>query len=135
MKSPAIAAPARARGEASASAGRRLDLIGRDVAGAPAGGRRTGLLRAAVLGGFIAALLIAVLRVEILQLRYELAAAVRREQHLAERERELTVRVRRLRDPIRLDRIAGERGFVHPERVIELSPDPTASAGPPEPVP
>jgi hypothetical protein len=65
--------------------------------------------------------MVASLRVSILQLRYQLAAAVTEETELLERQRAVTVELRELRDPTRLHELARERGFARPERVIQLS--------------
>jgi hypothetical protein len=65
--------------------------------------------------------MVASLRVSILRLRYQLAAAVREETKLLERQRAVTVELRELRSPTRLREIATEQGFVRPERVIQLS--------------
>jgi hypothetical protein len=79
-----------------------------------------------VAGALLAALALASLRLEIFRLRYALAEAVEVEQDLLQRRRELVVEVARLRDPRRLRRIARERGFGLPERVIQLE-----ASGPP----
>ncbi len=102
--------------------GRALDLVGRDLSGLerrakPAARRlRGGLLAACV----VAALGLSALRVQILRLRYQVARAVAEEQALLEQKRELTVRVRELRDPLRLAARAAELGFTRPQRILEL---------------
>jgi hypothetical protein len=73
------------------------------------------------MGALTAALMVASLRVSILRLRYQLAAAVSEETELLERQRAVTVELRELRDPTRLRELATERGFARPERVIQLS--------------
>jgi hypothetical protein len=73
-----------------------------------------------------AALMIASLRVSILRLRYQLSAAVSEETELLERQRAATVTLREMRDPARLHRLAAERGFGRPDRVIQLSVPATA---------
>ena len=73
----------------------------------------------------LAALALVGLRVEILEVRYALGAAVARETRLREAQRALTVTVRQLRDPLHLAEVARERGFVRPERVILLHSDGT----------
>jgi len=83
-----------------------------------------------VAGALLAALALASLRLEIFRLRYALAEAVEVEQDLLERRGALVVEVARLRDPRRLRRIARERGFRLPERVIQLE----ATAPPSTPV-
>ncbi len=78
-------------------------------------------LAAAAFAGFVlAALALSTLRNQIIDRRYRLAEAVREERALLEQQREATVSVRRLRDPKRLAKFARERGFVRPERVIDL---------------
>lgn len=75
------------------------------------------------------------LRSRIIDLRYRAADLVREERALEERSRALAVRVRSLRDPLRLAGIARERGFAHPERVIDLAAPAADGAGPPSPAP
>jgi hypothetical protein len=45
---------------------------------------------------------------------------MKEERALLEERRELTARVRVLRDPARLSRLAEERGFIRPEQVLEI---------------
>ena len=79
----------------------------------------------------MAALLLVTLRVEILRLRYALADVASQEEELLERSRQTTVRVRELRDPARLGRLAAERGFVRPERLLSVAlPAPAVAAAP-----
>ena len=66
----------------------------------------------------VTALGLSVLRNQILELRYRAAEVLREERALEEERRALAVRVRKLRDPKRLARLARERGFVRPERVV-----------------
>jgi len=73
------------------------------------------------VGTLAAALMVASLRHSILQLRYQLSAAVTEETELLARQREVTVELRKLRDPTRLRKLATEQGFARPERVIQLS--------------
>ena len=98
-----------------------IDLVGRDfgasVAGMPAYHR---VAVAAFAGLLAAALGLSTLRTQIIDLRYRLAEAVHEERLLLERQRQLTVEVQRLRDPMRLRALARERGFIRPERVIHL---------------
>lgn len=77
-----------------------------------------------LLGGLLAALALAALRVDLIRMRYALALELSEEKRLDEELRGLMARVGSLRDPARLGRIARERGFVRPERVIELAADP-----------
>ena len=60
------------------------------------------------------------LRVESLHLRYRRAAAQRAEVALREREQRLSLELRRLRDPVRLETEAQRLGFVRPERVVRV---------------
>jgi hypothetical protein len=128
---PAAGAPRR-------SAAERADLVGRDLAEAP---RRRVRSRARLrlpiaVGAVVAALLLVTLRVEILRLRYALAEVAGQEEELLARSRQVTVRVRELRDPARLRTLAAERGFGRPERVLSLelpaAPPPAVSAPAPQ---
>jgi len=74
--------------------------------------------------------LLVALRMDIVRERYALMVALDREQALVEEQRDLTVELRRLRDPARLGARARELGFVRPSEVIDLGPAP---AGPPAP--
>jgi hypothetical protein len=112
-------APAEGGRRPSASA--RADLVGRDLAEAPRRARSRARLRLPIaVGAVIAALLLVTLRVEILRLRYALAEVASQEEELLARSRQVTVRVRELRDPARLRTLAAERGFGRPERVLSL---------------
>jgi hypothetical protein len=71
-------------------------------------------------GLLLAALALTALRLDVLRARYGLAEALRAGQELAALESELTVQVRRLRDPARLAELARARGFVRPEQVVDL---------------
>lgn len=115
------------------SAVRNTDTVERDYAPLRTRGRSTSrpwLVLA--VGTLAAALLIASVRVSILRLRYQLSAAVTEETQLLERQRAVTVELRKLRDPARLHKLASELGFVRPERVIQLSV-PAAGIGEPAP--
>jgi hypothetical protein len=83
----------------------------------------------ALVGALMAALCLAALRIDLIRQGYALAAAMREEKELLEERRLLTARVRSLRDPARLARLANRLDFERPERVIEISP-PEASAEP-----
>ena len=85
-----------------------------------AGDAHRALAFAALAGLLLAGLLLVALRMNIVRTRYALADAANTETELLARDRELSVMVRRLRDPRRLRRLATERGFARPERVIEL---------------
>jgi hypothetical protein len=112
--------------------------VGRDFARQAAPARRpAGLLATLVIGTLAAALLATSLRVDILRLRYALGEAVKEEASLLESTRALTVARRELRDPRHLRRLAEERGFVRPTRVIRIGsdgPDHGGAAGVPAPV-
>ncbi len=95
----------------------------RAPAGATNRARTPGLRRsvaACLLGLALGALCLVALRVDILRTRYALAEALALEQQLLSERRDLTVEMRRLRDPARLATLARKRGFVRPERVIDL---------------
>ena len=116
------------RGERAEKRGQR-SLIGRDFAPLPRpAARRRRLLPVALIGGLLAALCLAALRIDLIRQRYELAAAMREEKQLVEEHRLLTARMRGLRDPARLAKLARERGFARPDRVIEIAA-PGASTG------
>jgi cell division protein FtsL len=125
----------------SAAASRRRPpqpwiVAGRDVSTPAPPGRRFAWPRPAALGtvaagAVCAALLLVSLRMDSIRLRYALADAVRVEQELLDQQRRLTVQVRHLRDPRRLEAIAGELGLAPPACMIDLDhPRPC-----PEPVP
>lgn len=104
-------------------------LVGRDMAGGvrTRGQRHSRLLGGVLVGGVLAALLLSAVRTEIFHLRYQLSDAQSREHRLDETRRALTVEMRGLRDPMRLRRLAAERGFVRPEQVIELRGKPAGA--------
>jgi cell division protein FtsL len=104
------------------SAPHNTDTVGRDFARLRSRGQRPLRLWLAIaVGTLAAALMVASLRVSILQLRYQLSAAVSEETALLARQREVTVDLRELRDPTRLRDLATKQGFARPERVIQLS--------------
>lgn len=122
----------RERGGARAPERKRSDLIGRDLAPMCHGvSRRRRLLPAALVGALMGALCLAALRIDLIRQGYDLAAAMREEQELLEEHHLLTARVRSLRDPARLARLARRLDFERPERVIELgTPDVPAETHP-----
>jgi len=63
---------------------------------------------------------IAALRIDLLRVRYALAAATLEEQRLLDESRTLTAEVRKLRDPYHLALQARDLGFVRPSRLIDL---------------
>jgi len=98
-------------------------LIGRDFANE--GPRRRiplWLIPGIVIGGVFAALAIAHVRVELIGQGYRRYSAIERLQALEEEKRILTARVRELRDPARLAKLAREMGLSRPDRVIALAP-------------
>ena len=107
---------------AAARRGGPAGWVGRNHAGErderPAGARGGygWLVAAAVLLGLGAA----ALRSEIIHLRYELSAAMQQERELLQERRERTARVRALRDPSRLAKLARARGFARPARVFDV---------------
>ena len=113
------------------SAAQGSDTVERDFA--PLRTRNRNTSRAWLMiavGTLAAALVIASLRVSILRLRYQLSAAVSEETRLLERQRAVTVELRKLRDPARLHQLASERGFVRPEQVIQLAVPATVTEEP-----
>jgi hypothetical protein len=88
-------------------------------------------LAAAALAG---ALLLAVLRVDVIRIRFGLAESLEEEIRLEGLKRQLTVEMRQLRDPAVLSRRAQDLGFQRAEQLIELPaegaplplPDPSA---------
>lgn len=111
-------------------------LTGRDVSAAAPPRRRFAWPRPAALGAIAAgavcaALLLVSLRMDSIRLRYALADAVRAEQELLDQQRRLIVQVRHLRDPRRLEALAGELGLAPAACLIDLE-HPRAC---PEPIP
>ena len=97
--------------------------LGFDLARAPSSRRISiWLIPGWVLGGVVAALVIAHVRVELIQQGYQRASDVKRYQQLKEEQRNLAARVRELRDPARLAALAKEMGLTRPDRVISLAP-------------
>ena len=91
----------------SGSTGHNTDTVDHDFARLGSRGQRP--LRpwlAIAVGSLAAALMVASLRQSILQLRYQLSAAVTEETELLARQREMTVELRELRDPTRLHELA-----------------------------
>ena len=73
-----------------------------------------------VLAALLLALGVAALRVDLIRVRYGLADAVHEEKALLEKKRQALARMRTLRDPLRLARLAADRGLARPERIIDL---------------
>ena len=125
-RAPARLAPRIALEAATSQRGNRKAglLVGRDFAVERRGGR-SGLHAALpyLVGAAVAiGLSIVALRNDLIRMRYGLTAAMQEERDLLQERREFTARVRALRDPARLVRLAEERGFVRPDRVFELEP-------------
>ena len=74
----------------------------------------------AAIALLVAAFALTSLRTEVLKLRYELAHQLEREQGLRATQGELTVQMRRLREPRQLAQRAAKLGFERPQRVIDL---------------
>jgi hypothetical protein len=74
----------------------------------------------AIAGFLLAGLAVAALRVDLIRVRYGLADAVREEKALLENKRQALARMRTLRDPLRLARLAADRGLARPERIVDL---------------
>jgi hypothetical protein len=99
-------------------------VAGRDLATpAPPRRRRARPASAAIvaLGAVCAALLLVALRTDATRLRYQLASVVRQEQALRDQQQRLTVEVRHLRHPMRLEEIGRELGLGSATCVIELA--------------
>ncbi len=87
-------------------------------------------LPALVIGLLLGAFLLASLRIDLIRTRYGLAAAMRDERALEEERRLLTAKLRELRDPTRLARVAADHGLARPERLIDLVSGPSGPAAP-----
>jgi ferric-dicitrate binding protein FerR (iron transport regulator) len=102
-----------------------LLVAGRDLAAPPAPPhrRRVRPASAAIVatGAVCAALLLVVLRTDATRLRYQHAEAVRREQSLRDQQQRLTVEVRHLRHPLRLEEIGRELGLESATCLIDLA--------------
>jgi len=100
-------------------------VTGRDVSKSEPPRRRLPGIRPAALGvvaagAVCAALLLVALRMDSVRLRYALADAVRAEQELLDEQRSLTVEVRQLRDPRRLEGLGRELGLAPAGCTIDL---------------
>ena len=97
------------------------DLVGVDFARVrTATPRRRVWLPAALLGALVAAMALAQLRISILHLRYALGEASAATRSLHEERSRQTARLEGMRAPERLAKLARERGFATPSRVVEL---------------
>jgi hypothetical protein len=84
----------------------------------------------AVAGFLLVGLAVAALRVDLIRVRYGLADAVREEKVLLEEKRQALARMRTLRDPSRLARLAADRGLARPERIVDLPAAPEQGTRP-----
>jgi hypothetical protein len=92
--------------------------------------RKRRWLPLAATGFLLAGLAVAALRVDLIRVRYGLADAVREEKTLLEEKRQALARMRSLRDPSRLARLASDRGLARPERIIDLPAQPEQGTRP-----
>jgi hypothetical protein len=97
----------------------RLDLIGIDMASTRAAERSKTFVPAIALI-VLAALLLAILRMDVRRMSYASPQAVTQERDLLDQKRNITVQLRRLREPKLLSERAAKLGFATPERVITL---------------
>jgi len=106
----------------SRSASRATDLVGRDFArvSLPGSGLRSRPLGWMLLAAFLCAFAIAVLRIDILRVRYALGEAVTQEKMRDQELRRESAALESLRDPSRLAELARKRGFRRPDRILEL---------------
>lgn len=125
----ATAAPRRSRRSGVVADHKRAPqpwvVTGRDVSKSEPPRRRLSGIRPAALGvvaagAVCAALLLVALRMDSVRLRYALADAVRAEQELLDEQRSLTVEVRQLRDPRRLEGLGRELGLAPAGCTIDL---------------
>lgn len=77
--------------------------------------------------GVVAGLGVAALRIDLIRVRYGLADALAEEKALLEERRAALALLRERRDPAQLARLARERGFVRPARIVDLSRAPRDS--------
>jgi hypothetical protein len=100
-------------------------LTGVDLTPAPRRRRRVQLRPGAgavvAAGAVCAALLLVALRMDSIRLRYRLADAVRAEQEALDQQRRLTVDVRHLRHPLRLEALGRELGLAPAGCMIDLA--------------
>jgi hypothetical protein len=91
------------------------------------GRRRMRALLPLLFMAAVAALAIAALRIDLIRVRYAVAAVMEQEEALLEEQRSLIVRRRQLRDPVELAVRARELGFRPAAEVLAL-PEPTSGA-------
>lgn len=110
----------------------RLDLVGRDMARRDrVAGRRIRVNPALLAVALAVALAIAALRIDLIRVRYGLAEALGQEKALLEERREAVARLRELRDPARLARLAGEYDLTRAALIVDLPPLPAVGGAPP----
>jgi hypothetical protein len=110
---------------------RRLDLVGRDMARGELGAaRRLRVSPGLIVVVLVAGLAVAALRVDLIRVRYGLAEALGQEKALLDDRREALARLRALRDPARLARLADEHGLTRPAQIFDLPLLPAVAAAP-----
>jgi len=109
----------------------RAALIGLDVSRTPMR-LKTRSVAPVVVAALVGALVLAVLRMDVIRIRFGLADSLAAELELEEEKRRLTVEMRKLRDPAALSRRAHELGFGRAEQLIDL-PRTGAPLPPPDP--
>ena len=120
-----------ARGSRRSKRRPAIALIGLDVSRPPLRFQTHSWIPTAaalIVGG----LFLAVLRMDVTRMRIDLGDAFKEELRLEEAERQLTVEMRRLRDPAVLTRRAAERGFRRADQLIDLE-GPSPAVSPPAP--
>jgi hypothetical protein len=83
-----------------------------------------------LVAGVAGALFLAVLRMDVIRMRFAVAQAFEEELRLQELKRELTVDMRQLRDPAQLARRAEKLGFRRAEQLIDLDTHVEAQGSP-----
>jgi len=77
-------------------------------------------LPAGLVGVFLATLALTALREELIEVGYEVVAAVDEEARLREERDQAIARVQELKNPARLSALANQNGFVRPDHTIDL---------------
>jgi hypothetical protein len=94
-------------------------LIGLDVSRAPVR-LQTRSWAPVVVAALAGGLFLATLRMDVLRMRFSVAERFAQQMQLEQRKRQLTVRMRELRDPAELSQRAQQLGFRRAERLIDL---------------
>ena len=102
------------------AAGPATRLIGLDVSNPPSR-LQTGSWAPVIGAAVVGALFLAVLRMDVIRMRFGLAGMFEEQLRLEGLKRELTVDMRQLRDPAALTRHARELGFRRAEHLINLA--------------